>query len=204
MYAINFPIRIMMAMFMAFLVTITLFAIMNLLIEMNEFGELDTSHTTIVELVKPPKPDPLITKIRKPAEKPPKVETPPPVIPSLFPTGKVISTYVPPTEFVKPRPGPAARGFTDGSFLPIVKVQPIYPRRAISQGIEGYVIVEFDVYADGSVHNPRVVEHHPNEIFDTSAIKAVLKFKYKPQISNGIPEIVTGVRNKLTFELAEG
>ena len=34
---------------------------------------------------------------------------------------------------------------SDGEYLPIVKVQPVYPRRALSRGIEGYVIVEFTV-----------------------------------------------------------
>ena len=32
---------------------------------------------------------------------------------------------------------------TDGEYLPIVKVNPQYPRRAQTRGIEGYVIVEY-------------------------------------------------------------
>ena len=39
----------------------------------------------------------------------------------------------------------------DGEYLPIVKVQPIYPRRALQRGIQGYVIVEFTVTKNGSV-----------------------------------------------------
>ena len=33
----------------------------------------------------------------------------------------------------------------DGEYLPILKVLPIYPRRALSRGLEGYVLVEFCV-----------------------------------------------------------
>ena len=33
----------------------------------------------------------------------------------------------------------------DGEYLPIVKVAPVYPRRALQRGIEGFVIVEFTV-----------------------------------------------------------
>src|SRR5690606_31982176 len=40
---------------------------------------------------------------------------------------------------------------SDGEYLPIVRVEPIYPTRAASRGIEGYVIVEFTVTTNGSV-----------------------------------------------------
>ena len=32
---------------------------------------------------------------------------------------------------------------SDGEYLPLFKVAPIYPRRAQSRGIEGYVILSF-------------------------------------------------------------
>ena len=58
----------------------------------------------------------------------------------------------------------------DGDYLPIVKVAPIYPRRAQSRGIEGYVIVEFTVTKNGSVRNPLVIESQPEGIFDRAAM----------------------------------
>ena len=36
-------------------------------------------------------------------------------------------------------------GVSDGEYLPIVKVAPVYPARALRMGIEGYCIVEFTV-----------------------------------------------------------
>ena len=92
---------------------------------------------------------------------------------------------------------------SDGEYLPIVKVQPQYPSRALSRGIEGYVIVEFTVTTNGSVKDPVVVESEPSSIFDSAAMKAALKFKYKPRVIDGEPVEVPGVRNKITFAIAK-
>lgn len=92
---------------------------------------------------------------------------------------------------------------SDGEYLPIVKVQPVYPRRALQRGIEGYVIVEFVVTKNGSVRDPVVVEAEPEGVFDRAAMKAALKFKYKPRVVDGEPIEVPGVRNKISFAIAK-
>ena len=94
-------------------------------------------------------------------------------------------------------------GSADGDYLPIVKVAPVYPRRAVDRGIEGYVIVEFTVTKTGAVRNPRVVEYDPSTIFNKAALAAALKFKYKPRIVNGEAIEVHGVLNKITFKLED-
>lgn len=92
---------------------------------------------------------------------------------------------------------------SDGEYLPIVKVQPTYPRRALQRGIEGYVIVEFTVTTNGSVRDPVVVEAQPEKVFDRAAMKAALKFKYKPRVIDGEAVEVPGVQNKITFAIAK-
>ena len=85
--------------------------------------------------------------------------------------------------------------------MPIVKVAPTYPRRAAQRGIEGYVVVEFTVSSLGTVIDPVVIEAEPPGMFDSAAIDAVKKFKYKPQMSDGKAVDVPGVRNIIRFEL---
>lgn len=92
-------------------------------------------------------------------------------------------------------------GTGDGDFLPMVKVPPRYPRRALRNGIEGYVVVSFTVATDGRVKDPVVVESKPTGAFDQAAINAVLKFKYKPRVIAGQAVEVHGVQNKFTFKL---
>ncbi len=101
---------------------------------------------------------------------------------------------------VEPDPG---RFSSDGEYLPIVKVQPIYPRRAQTRGIEGYVLVEFVVTATGAVRDPVIVDAKPPGIFDRAAVNAALKFKYKPKVVGGEPIAVAGVRNLIKFEIRE-
>jgi len=89
----------------------------------------------------------------------------------------------------------------DGEMMPIVKVAPAYPRRAAQHGIEGYVVVQFDVTTLGTVENPVVLEAEPPGVFDKAALDAVKKFKYKPQVVEGQAVAVSGVRNIIRFEL---
>ena len=90
---------------------------------------------------------------------------------------------------------------SDGEYLPIVKVAPIYPRRAQSRGIEGYCIIEYTVTKSGSIRDPVVFECQPSGIFDKASLRASLKFKYKPRVVDGEAIEVAGVQNKFTYEL---
>ena len=87
---------------------------------------------------------------------------------------------------------------SDGDFLPIIKVAPIYPARAIRLGLEGYVLVEFTVTRAGSVKDVVVLES-TSPIFEKAAMVAASKFKYKPRVVNGEPVEVPGVQNMINF-----
>ena len=71
--------------------------------------------------------------------------------------------------------------------MPIVRINPQWPREALVEGIEGYVIVEVTIAADGSVRGVVVMESVPRRLFDRNVIRAVLKWKFKPRIVNGVP-----------------
>ncbi len=100
-----------------------------------------------------------------------------------------------------PPGGPTGVGLPDGDMLPIVKVAPVYPNRAQTRGLEGYVLLQFTVDETGAVRDPDVVESS-SPIFDRSALNAVLRFKYKPRVVNGSAVRVEGVLHRLTYELS--
>ena len=75
--------------------------------------------------------------------------------------------------------------FADGSYVPIFQVPPQYPRRATQRGIEGWVLVEFTITSSGAVTNPIVVDAEPPGIFNRSALRTIVKWKYKPRILDG-------------------
>jgi protein TonB len=91
----------------------------------------------------------------------------------------------------------------DGEYLPIVKVAPIYPRRAQTRGITGYCIVEYTVTASGAIRDPVAVDCNPEGVFEKASVKASLKFKYKPRVVDGEAIEVVGVQNKFTYELEQ-
>ncbi|XOZ33420.1 energy transducer TonB [Halomonadaceae bacterium KBTZ08] len=100
--------------------------------------------------------------------------------------------------------GAGISGGGNSEYLPIVKVEPNYPQRALRRGIEGYAVVEFTVTENGNVESPRVVEADPKGVFNEAAKKAALKFKYRPKTVNGEPVEVSGVRNIIRFEMDKG
>jgi len=85
---------------------------------------------------------------------------------------------------------------------PLVRFPPEYPARAVDNEVEGYVILRFTVTETGSVADPEVLRSEPPGIFDRAAIRAVLRWKYQPQLANGEPISVISY-TRVTFQLLE-
>jgi protein TonB len=92
--------------------------------------------------------------------------------------------------------------------IPFYKPAPRYPAAALRRGVDGYVIVEFTITKTGGVRDPQVVGGYdsagnPTEVFDRAALSAVARFKYQPQMVEGEPVERSGVRNRISFRIAE-
>lgn len=92
---------------------------------------------------------------------------------------------------------------TDGDILPLVRIEPRYPARALQREIEGWVLLEFSISPAGTVVNPFVVDSEPRRTFDRSALRAVSRWKYKPKVEDGVAVLRHGVQVVLTFELED-
>ena len=138
------------------------------------------------------KPD----KIDDPEEPPPDMDTP-----DMDMDTDTDAVNTAPRSSVEVEISGSGMGGGDGEYLPIVKVAPIYPRRAQSRGIQGYCIVEYTVTTSGSIRDPQPVDCSPSGVFESASIKAAEKFKYKPRVVDGEAIEVAGVQNKFTFEL---
>ena len=200
-YGIPLP-RVSVALGLAAIVTVALFLLMHDLIRMR--GEVPDLQPTmrITSIVRLLEDVPIVENT--PPEKPPLVETPPPFDKDL-PIDRIgdgdFGIGITPPE-AAPEKIEFGQGMPDGDMLPIVKVAPNYPRRAADRGIQGYVLLEFTVDETGRVVDPRIIESSPANIFDQSALRAVLRFKYKPRVVNGRPIRVEGVLHRLIYELS--
>lgn len=186
-------------------VTVVLLYIMQSVIAIDKNPLNEAPKIRIMEFVRLVEDIPIETRQRE-MEPPPPVEDLPPEPPKVA-TDTSIGQEALDWKFESPDLGLAdfdGSGWTqDGEYMPWFKPEPEYPTIALQRGLEGYVIVQFDVTAEGTVENPVVLEAKPASIFDRSAIRAAKKFKYKPKILNGKAVRVTGVKNRITYELEE-
>lgn len=203
----RYSARLAVGLLGALVVTAWLFWLMQYLIENSDQKLNESTTTATLEFVRL-KREEVIERKERTLEPPPVVE-PPPSTPRFddFDTDTTtkIAVPAPPVDL---RPGPGndgpGLGFSDGDYLPFVKVAPIYPRRLLSRGIEGECTVEFTVTAMGTVRDPRVVDGQcSNSQFVNVSLDAVMKFKYKPRVIDGVAVAVNGVRNRFTFEITE-
>ena len=187
-------------------VTISLLFIMQLLIATGkkaltspreraklEFVRVKRNEMLNVEDVAPEKPP-------KPPEVPP--EQPPQQMDNIDPNAPTINVTPPQVAAETTIGGPGGMNIAEGDYLPIVRVAPVYPARALSRGLEGYVDLSFTVTTAGTVRDP-IVLFSTSSLFERAATRAVLKFKYKPRVVDGVPVDVPNVKTRISFKLED-
>lgn len=161
----------------------------------------------LVEFVRLKRDETIQRRQAKP-KKPPTPDNPPPQPPtprldSLDPTAeKIAISAAPVSTDIDLSGGGFSLGIGEGDYLPIVKVAPIYPQRALSRGVEGYCVVEYTVTRLGTIRDPRVIDSDcTSSLFHRASLQAASKFKYKPRVMDGEAIDVPGVRNMFTYEI---
>ena len=196
-------IRLILGGLLAIPVAGGLFFIMQYLIASADPQIDDKKRTKIADIHMPereietqidPKPD----KVDDPEEPPPDMDTP-----DIDMEMNVEVVNIAPQAQVDISIASSGMNTGDGEYLPIVKVAPIYPRRAQTRGITGYCIVEYTVTTSGAIRDPVAVDCQPSGMFEKASVKASTKFKYKPRVIDGEPIEVPGVQNKFTYELEQ-
>lgn len=122
-------------------------------------------------------------------------------------SGQVLTVSMPsaPTEVMTPGRGLMGLGSGEGNYLPIVKVAPVYPQRALARGIEGDCTVRYNVTPQGTTRNVEVVPGQCiDPVFHRPSIEAAKRFKYKPRVIDGVAVEVIGVYNVFHFLKDEG
>ena len=159
-------------------------------------------NATIIEEIKlpppPPPPPPKKIEVAKapPPEQPyvPPPDIPPPVAPtesviaapSITPPPEPHVIAPPPPPEAPPAPKPAIRR----GLVPIDKVDPIFPKKAIRDGIEsGKVLARLQVDEKGLVTEVKIVEAKPPRVFDAEVIRALSQWKFKPEGDKYIAEV---------------
>jgi protein TonB len=87
--------------------------------------------------------------------------------------------------------------------MPLYRVEPRYPAKAIKRGLEGYVVMRFTIDPTGKPTEIEVIEANPKRVFEREAKRALLKWKYQPKTEGGKAVSQFGQTVKLEFKLAK-
>jgi protein TonB len=158
----------------------------------------------------PPPPPPPLPEIEPPKEIPKEIPKPrrarvrPRAAPEPPPSAEPDRVEPLPIPSAPPAPPDAPIEPTD-TFItdpePIYRPKPEYPERALRFKREGVVELEFTIAVDGSVQNVLVIKSEPEGLFDRAATRALAKWRYAPQLVNGVAIERTKVRVRLIFKL---
>jgi len=191
----SLPRFLSVALIAAF-ITVVLYLLMHKLI--SQSSNIDSSGDNItIDFTKVKVPDEVQERKRVvPKKPPPPKEPPPPPKMNVQQNQQVVNNMptlnVPNLDLGIGGDGPFLGAVgqmnmsEEGGVIPIVRIAPQYPRKALMAKIEGWVKVKFTITPSGTVTNPEVVDSKPGRIFDREAIRAILKFKFKPKIVNGV------------------
>jgi len=79
-----------------------------------------------------------------------------------------------------------------------VRRNPPYPQTALSDDLDGWVQLEFDITDTGTVENVRAVASR-DKVFEKPAVEAVQSWRYVPKFENGLPVRSDGTQTLITF-----
>ncbi|MGC9421570.1 MULTISPECIES: energy transducer TonB [unclassified Vibrio] len=143
----------------------------------------------------------------------PQMPEPPPKAPVTKPQSTVANTVtptsVPSLGLDTAINGIAINAPTFGDFganqqaLPLYRVEPNYPARALKRNIEGYVVLRFTIDETGRPTEIQVVDANPRRMFEREAMQALRSWKYQPKLLDGTAVTQPGQTVKLEFKLAK-
>lgn len=141
--------------------------------------------------IQPPPPQAMLVKPSLPTVPPPEIniqtppqQTPMRVIASAHPVQTVVAPPAPPA----PAPVKALPSPTPPEAIASTHTQPPYPVVARRIGVEGTVLLNITVNADGSVQDVSIAKSSGNGDLDQAAVEWVKgHWRYKPATRNGQP-----------------
>lgn len=92
---------------------------------------------------------------------------------------------------------------SDRDVMPLVRINPDYPPRALNRGVEGWVQVQFTITEQGTVTDAIVVDSDPPTIFDEAALRAIARWRYNPRVEEGVAMARIGMQTIIRFNLEE-
>jgi len=91
-------------------------------------------------------------------------------------------------------------GDLDQPLITLTRIPPFYPLNAKRRGIHGRVSVKFVVNEQGRVENVSIVKAQPPGVFDTTVMRCISGWRFKPGTVEGVP-VKVWAETTIRFEL---
>ncbi len=130
------------------------------------------------------------------------IELPPAPSPVADRPAPALDRALPPARAAErlPSPEPSARVEAETAATEIHNPPPAYPPLARRHALEGAVVVEILILADGTCGEAKVVENAGPVAFAEAALEAVRKWKYRPAL-RGDRAVASTQRVRFVFKL---
>ncbi|WP_440876925.1 energy transducer TonB [Thalassotalea sp. PLHSN55] len=166
---------------LAALITLALFSLMAFLVKFDQVAPIEVKPDVVVDVIGRQE-ESQHTEIVRTLKLPPKLEPPQRAIPeSIEPTDNTVAYQYKPASLTLDNSTGLSNMLKNHNqeARPIVRINPRYPADAARNGIEGWVILAFDINALGEVVNINIVDAKPKRIFDKAARRALSQWKYQ-------------------------
>jgi protein TonB len=193
-------IRIFIAIFLGTTIALGLFWGMQYMIANNQQDLKETDNLRMTEFVRLKRDTKMQVKERQIPDKPKPKERPKQPKMQMH-TAQVTKTVIPDMDMpnldvplqLNGFKGSALSGLSvkagkakiSTNVMPLVRIPPRYPIRAANRRIQGWVKLEFTITKEGTVTDAIVVDAKPSSIFNRAALKAIKRWRFKPQIIAG-------------------
>lgn len=196
------------------LLTAAVFLLLERLVNPDHHSLTSSPSLPLVELVRVREEPQLQRKERvKPKKPKPEKQPPKPKIRIPAPKVKAMPQQIQTPKLDFPLDLSATNGLNDAlvsaggdgrvvnaNVMPLVHIEPVYPKRAKMLHKEGYVILEYRITRQGTVADIEVMESEPEGLFESAARKALSKWKFRPKMDAG-RAVEQWARVRINFDL---
>ncbi|GLS26706.1 energy transducer TonB [Marinibactrum halimedae] len=101
----------------------------------------------------------------------------------------------------KEAPSKIVHVMEDGTVGIVKDIKPEYPRHALKNKVQGYVLVSYNVNAQGAVEEITVIEESPAKVFTSAARRALASSVFTVETKDGQKAAMDGLKRRYEFQL---
>lgn len=202
--------RLLIALPLAIVVTFGLFTFMAWMVDNGHRGKPESDEVLAFDMVMVEQERDAQRRQRAVPEKPDTPEPPPEAKPMA--KAQAVATSMPNTPTLALDVAATGVAISMPEFsdfganqqaVPLYRVEPRYPARALKQGAEGFVVMSFTIDPQGRPTDVAILDAKPRRLFEKEAIRALRKWKYQPKVVDGKAIAQVGQTVRLEFKLSK-